>query len=185
VNRAGGATRRRRAAAGFSLLELTISFLILIVALALAAQLLLAAQRQLIRGSARLVAPPAALWAEQLRLDASTATAVAAAGSTWRASPLELAYGDGRRVRYRNDDRRLLRQAWRQGEATPSSGRPMVASVDGFHWRVLPGGLRPLLEVEVVYRRPGLVSSTRRGGPPRLDRRTVRVALRDVGGTRW
>jgi len=178
-----GRTRRGTVQhAGFSILELLVVLAIVSAALAIAARLMLEAQRRSVIEQRRAydVAVPLAL--EQLRLDVTAAAG--GSGDAGRGEPLTLTLPSGVVIGYQLADGELVRTY-----SDPAGQRVALREVSDFRWQWL-GGDKPLVVIELAY------AATRSSGPeaiggrrvvvPRgLERRTLSLTLRGGGGVGW
>lgn len=173
-----GTTRR----AGFSILELLVVLAIVSAALAIAARLMLEAQRRSLIEQRRAFDSAVPLVLEQLRID--VASAVDGSGDASRGDPLTLTLPSGVVIGYRLAGDELVRTY-----SDPAGERLALRDVRGFQWRWL-GGDKPLVVIELEY------ATTRSSGPeveagyrvfvPRgVERRTLYLTLRGGGGVGW
>jgi len=140
---------RPGSAAGFTLVELAISLLLLMLIFALSAQLLVETARIHAAAARELRATEDDFALRTLRADLRSGVPAGAWSELWTSDPLVLRDGE-RAIAWAADAERLIRAEAREDEATPVE-RVELDGVLGFRWRVpLPG----LIEVEIVRRRP-------------------------------
>jgi prepilin-type N-terminal cleavage/methylation domain-containing protein len=155
---------RRRAASGFTLVEVVVTLGVLSIGLALAGRLLIESQLGLVRASAELGNPMPRYALERLRLDLEQAHELPPLLAVWRSSPLALTFPGGGRVEWGRSETGDLERV-----SFDSAGRPDVRHVtlrDVAEWRWRPATQR-LIDVELTYRA----------------RDTSRVPLADVART--
>lgn len=177
-----------RGSRGHTLLELIIALAVLSTVFIIAAELLLARERQLARAgkSARRINAEGAF--DQLYRDLRNARAVpgaSVADAVFTTTPLVLEQANGAIVSWRRDGATLLRG--RVDAGVDQGERPALDRVDRFAWRTAGGSLRPLIEIEVGFEAAEQVIG---GGPVGevpvdQDRRRFVVALRGAGGEAW
>jgi prepilin-type N-terminal cleavage/methylation domain-containing protein len=182
----------RRAAAGFSLLEVSVSLVLVALALLLAAELLMDAQVSFVAAAREARAEDPRLLASALRGDFGGAQGVVEAGfpGAWSAGPLTLAFGAPESpsgwARYRRVGLAIERERFDSLGGTPIRRR-MLGAVTGWRWREDAAGAG-LFELVVLYSEPrpprwglrmGLVE-----GLPSVVPRALRLSLglRGVGG---
>lgn len=148
------ASRPKRTEIGFSLLELTIACAVLVVALALANELLVESQRRLAIGARAQLEPDDSLALRQLRDDLRAAAPV----SGWGGGPL-----DCRRpeltARWELAGEKVARRTL-DLDGTDRGARAMLDRVVAFRWRALAPGA---VEVEIVRRRAAEGAALRAG----------------------
>lgn len=180
--------RRDRRSAGTSLLELTVAMAVASLVLALAAELLVAAQRQMLRASAASDEASLALVVSRLRADLVAASRIV--GPTrdlWDRGALELVSG-GRRLRWRLAGEDLVREELTAEDAIVG-GATLLREVALWRWREASGG-RTLVVVELATRqerRLGAVTGAAglAATVPTLRSRRLVVTLRGGGGGEW
>lgn len=180
--------RRSVRSAGFSILELVITLLIAGAALAIAAELLLVAQRRSVIEERRALNGELPLALDQLRADVTAAVDALPDGTG-----MALLLPSGLRVTYRQSGAELLRETLLPDGET--SRRTALRGVRAFAWapHILPGtGLplaepKPAVEILVTVERTGatgaLVVEGRRNVAPReTESRALILTLRGGGG---
>lgn len=183
------APRRRRAAAGFTLLELVVALAVLALATMIASRLLLESQLRLAHAARRALDPAATIALEQVRADVRASAGVPARDFEWSWEPLVLAGHPAGEVRYRKLGADLVREIYAGGGALPSSERVVVRGVKVWRWRRLRGVPLPLVEIELGFRetpRLGLLAAAgqRAAEVSTLRSRRVVVSPRQAGGKR-
>lgn len=140
---------RRARQAGFTLVELLVSLLLLLLVFLLAGRLLVESGRIFAAAGRELRAPDDELALRALRADLRGGVPSGSWGADWSSEPLVLLEG-ARAVAWATDGERLFRaEASDAGE--PPVQRAQLDGVIAFRWRVpVPG----LFEVEIVRRRP-------------------------------
>ncbi|HSM13368.1 MAG TPA: prepilin-type N-terminal cleavage/methylation domain-containing protein [Thermoanaerobaculia bacterium] len=142
------ALRQRRAQAGFTLVELAVSTLLLLLVLVIAHGLLVESARILRASAERALRPEARLALRQLGRDIRAAPP-RSTGPLWTSAPLDLALPEGV-GRWERAGESLVRRRFAP-DGSNLGARPMLDDVVAFRWRTpVPG----LLEVEVVRRAP-------------------------------
>lgn len=141
-------TPRRSGAAGFSLIELVVAMLLLLLVLALAGQLLVESGRIFSAAARELRSDDDDLALRWLRADLKGALPVEIWNPEWSSEPLVLLDG-GRALAWAADEGRLLRAEAAEAGAAPTE-RVLLEGVVAFRWRVPTLGL---IEVEIVRRR--------------------------------
>lgn len=180
-------SRARAGRRGFSLLELVISFFLLVLALMIAAQLLRQAEQRLAAESRRARDPVAVLALRQLRWDVQAARGVDVGSGSgellWTSDELELHGHPLGTVRYYKLGGELRREIVVAGE---TSTRVMLQGVSRWRWRYVNGGLRRLVEVELGVWQTGAVVGGSRQTPDVVEKiDALAVALRGSGGRAW
>jgi hypothetical protein len=157
--RASPAPRGQRAGeAGFTLIELAVATVVMLLALLLACDLLDESGRLLAHSARRARDAQPLLATELLRNDLRAALPVVPPG-LWSSDALEL-------------DRPTFGAAtWQLAgdvleRIAAEGGQPLLRGVAGWRWRALPGGA---VEVEIRLRASGTWLSQARQGPPRAD----------------
>ncbi len=140
--------RPRRGAAGFSLIELVVAMLLLLLVLALAGQLLVESGRIFSASARELRTVDDDLALRWLRTDLRGGVPAEIWSPDWSSEPLVLFEGE-RALAWAADDGRLLR-AEAPASGAPPAERVLLEDVVAFRWRVpVPG----LIEIEIVRRR--------------------------------
>lgn len=176
-----------RAAAGHTLLELIIALAVLSTTLIIAAELLLARERQMARAGKTLKRMDVEVALQQLRRDILRTRAQPSADALAAGAPLELLQTDGGAITWRREDDRLLR---RRVDGSGDLGeRPMIDGVSDWRWQLISAGerLRPMVEAEITLRPTGRPIGIGAVGeaPIADDVRRLIVALRAIGGRAW
>ncbi len=173
--------------AGFTVLELMVSLLIVSLAVAIAAHLMAEAQRRSVIEQRRALETAVPIALKQLRADVSAA--LDGGGSALRGEPLELVLPSGLIVSYEQSGDQLVRRT-----SDPVGQRVLLDGVTSFSWR-WPGGLgipldddRQLLKIDVEYLRtrrsgPQVAGGARVTAPQEVEQQTLWVMLRG-GGSR-
>ena len=156
----------RRGERGFTLLELAVATLVMLLALLLAADLLDESGRLLHHSVRRAREASPLLAAELLRNDVLAAHPPASTGGDWTRLQLDLAVPGVGVVTWRRDGLQLVREVAGSGE------RRLLDEVHGFRWRTLPGGpgRNPAVEVEIELRTADRWGAHAGRGLPRADR---------------
>lgn len=135
--------------AGFSLLELIVSLLLLLLIFALAAQLLVESARIHASAARELRTTEDQFALRTLRADLRSGVPAGAWSDQWTSEPLVLREG-ARAIAWAADSERLIRAEAHEEDATPVE-RVQLDGVLAFRWRVpVPG----LFDIEIVRRRP-------------------------------
>jgi len=173
---------RRRA--GFSILELLIALAIVSAALAIAAHLMLEAQRRAAIEQRRAFDSAVAIALYQMRLDVTSATS--GSGDAKLGEPLTLTLPSGDQIAYQlavgGDLVRVL--------SNPAGQRVALRDVSVFQWTWLGGVDRPLVKVDVAYETtrssgPRVAEGLRVDVPRGVEQRTLHLTLRGGGGVGW
>lgn len=160
-------TRRRRA--GFTLVEMLVALLILLIGLAIAAGLLGETQQMLLDAMSESRDSPAALVATRLRADVQGATAVVAVHAAGREGSfgdrLELSGPAGRIVveLVEGDLRRSVRAV----DGTALGSAILLQHVRAFHCWTIDAGTSPAVGLDLEYRRSRARRSPLQLMPPR------------------
>lgn len=167
---------------GFTLVEMAIASLILLLALALATSLWLESLRVFGAAGLRARDPLPELASERLRRDLRATTSPGGVPlPAWRSDPLGVRGPDGSTVLWSLEGDRLVRTT---AGPTGSVTRPYLDRVVGWRWRSWP---QHSYEVEVVFVRvaPAFVSAAGgRRADPELHRLRLRATTRG-GGEGW
>ncbi len=126
------------------LLELLISFAILLIAMTLAGRLLLESQARMAHSARRALEPAAQLALKQIRADVRAAAGVGSPDHLWSWQPLVLVGHPAGAVVYRRSGSELVREVG-------GGRRPVMRSVSVFRWRLSQGAPRPLVEIELSH----------------------------------
>ncbi len=177
--------RRPSQPSGYTVIELLIALLISAVAMMIASQLLLEAQRQTTHAAHRLLDPAVTIAWKQIRADVQ-----ASASASGAEKILTLSGHPAGNVRYRWFKEELLRVVAAGSTFDAADERVILTRVKGFGWKSLVGGERPLIEISLSWeqtRLPGpLVAGGERQIAPRVvASQTLVLALRGYGGEGW
>ncbi len=172
---------RRRREAGFSVLELLVSFAILALAMTIAGRLLLEAQARMAHSARQALEPAASIALKQVRADVRAAGRVPAIDFEWDWGPLILLDHPAGTVRYERVDGDLVRSVGDEGQ------RVVLRPVRIWRWRLARGAPLPLVEIELGHReipRFALLTAAGQREAPLPVTRTLRVAAspRGAGG---
>ena len=161
------ASSRRRA---FSLLELMVAMVLMLVALAITAQLVLDAQVSIDHSGRRHLDMSADQAFDQLRYDARSSSDFIRPpdfGSGFWVSTEALRFSghiSGDTIVYALEDNEWRRLVFRSGYTDPVASRLMLDRVSRFRYRTVEGTPRPSLEVELTYvETPPLTARTAAG----------------------
>ncbi len=174
---------RRQHAAGFSLLELLVSFTILMLAMMIAGRLLLESQARLAHSARQAMEPVATIALKQIRADVRAAGRVPATDFEWSWRPLVLLDHPAGTVRYEKAGTDLVRSL--------GDGRRIVMrEVTIWRWRLSRDAPLPLVEIELGHRvipRLALLAAAGQREAPILVTRSHLVAAspRQAGRTGW
>ena len=144
-------SRARVPQAGFTVLELIISFAILLIAMMIAGRLLLEAQARMSHSARQALEPVAAIALKQIRADIRSSTEVPAYGSAWNWEPLILLGHPNGTVSYKKLGDDLVRIVSR-GSVTEPASRIILRSVSVWRWRLNPEAPLPLVDIELGQR---------------------------------
>ncbi|HLX06874.1 MAG TPA: prepilin-type N-terminal cleavage/methylation domain-containing protein [Thermoanaerobaculia bacterium] len=154
--------KRRRAPAGFTLIEMVVALALLALGVAIAAQLLGESQQMLIDAAGEVLDPAAALVATRLRADALAATgAVAAQNPDLTCAFLELLGEPPGPIFYRLTGGALVRSVI-AADGTPLGSSTLVPGAISFHCVTSSLGGPTVVLLDYQYRR----SRTRRSPLP-------------------
>lgn len=137
--------------AGFTLLEMLISMVLLLVAVALATQLLLEASKMFVESQGEAADTPVPLAIARIRNDIQGAVSVfPVTDDSGRLIQIEIRSFDGQ-IFYRKEGDALYRTFHRKGEDLPQE--PALLWRDVVSWRCQRVELTPLIDLEVTYTR--------------------------------
>lgn len=180
-------TSRRLRRSGFTLIEVMLALLFLLLALEITAQLLRETQQVFVEEARKAQDPVADLLARQLRVDIMAARQAAPASPLWTTLPLSLT-GGPYQVVYRVTDDGLERGLF-AADGTPLGARVFVRQLRSWRWRV-PDLDAQLVDVDLAWATTS--SDTARWTSPRLpppaerlETLTVRFSPRGGGGSTW
>ena len=177
--------RRDHGRRGHTVLELIIALAVLSTTFIIAAELLLARERQLARAGKTAQRINAEGAFDQLHRDLRNARAAPGGGGALSTIPLVLEQADGAIITWRRNGSTLLRG--RVDRSGDQGERPALDRVDRFAWRIATTVLRPMVEVEIGFEAPeARIGSGVIGQAPVVqDVRRLTVALRGSGGQAW
>lgn len=170
--------------AGFTVIELLVSTVVLMLVMLIAVQMLAEAGRLLASAQVELAEPSVNLTTRWLRRDVQGASTLGQTAFLATHDPLELrGHREGilRYERVGSDLDRVIVAA----DGTEIGRRTLLRGVSDWRWRTLNAGL---VEVEIVYERRVPANSTRRGGSPIETRTRVEqrwFALRGHSRRSW
>ncbi len=141
----------KQRAQGFSLLELLISFAILLIAMMIAGRLLLEAQARMAHSARQALEPVAAIALKQIRADVRACGKVPAFDREWNWDPLVLLDHPAGTVAYERSGTDLVRIVDAGGGTEPVE-RIVLGSVSIWRWRLAPGAPLALVEIELGQR---------------------------------
>ncbi len=176
---------RRQHAAGFSLLELLVSFTILMLAMMIAGRLLLESQARLAHSARQALEPVATIALKQIRADVRAAGRVPSTDFEWTWGPMTLLDHPAGTVRYEKTGTDLVRVVG--GGAAGGGRRIVMHAVSIWRWRLSRGAPLPLVEIELGHReipRLALLAAAGQREAPIPVTRSYRVAVspRQAGG---
>ncbi len=146
---------RRRASAsvaGFSVLELLVSFALLLLATMIAGRLLLESQARMAHSARQALEPVAEIALEQIRADVRAAGSVPARDYQWNWRPMILLGHPVGTVRYERRGRDLVRRVIVQGDPEAGGERTVMREVTIWRWRVRREAPLQLIEIELSHR---------------------------------
>ena len=134
------------------MVELLVSFVILMIAMMMASQLLLEAQARMSHSARQALEPVAAIALKQIRADVRASGRVPALDDQWNWAPLTLEGHPSGTVTYERVGSDLVRRV-DSGAGSASSGERLVLqAVSIWRWRLSPGAPLPLVEIEIGHR---------------------------------
>ncbi len=171
------------AANGFTLPELLVSFLILIIAMTIAGRLLLESQARMAHSARRATEPVATIALKQIRADVRASGSVTALDHEWSWEPLVLLGHPAGVVTYERVGRDLVR-------GVGTGERIVLREVSIWRWRLSAEAPLPLVEIELGHReipRFALLAAIGRREAPIPVTRSYLVAVspRRAGRTGW
>lgn len=174
-------------AAGFTVLELLVSFTILVAAMTLAGRLLLESQARMAHSARRALEPALEIALKQLRADVRAAARVPALDHAWSWEPLILIGHPAGTVTYERLDGDLVRSV---GGGPEAGRRAVMRSVSVWRWRLAPDAPLPLVEIELGHREIPrfalLAAAGQREAPIPVTRsHLLAVSPRQAGRTGW
>ncbi len=146
---ASGVTKQH--ARGFTVLELLISFAILLIATMIAGRLLLEAQARMAHSARQALEPVTAIALKQIRADVRASGKVPAFDREWNWAPLVLLDHPAGTVIYQRSGTDLVRIVDAGGGTEPVE-RIVMGSVSIWRWRLAPGVPLALVEIELGRR---------------------------------
>lgn len=175
--------------AGFTVLELLISFVILLIAMTIAGRLLLESQARMAHAARQALEPVAATALKQIRADIRASESVPAFDHEWSWEPLVLRGHPAGTVTYQRTGSDLMRIV-NAGSSSETSERLMMRAVSIWRWRLSPGAPLPLVEIELGHREIPrlalLAAAGQREAPIPLPRsHLVAASPRQTGRTGW
>ena len=176
-------------AGGFTVLELLISFAILLTATLIAGRLMLEAQARMAHSARRALEPVADIALKQIRADVRAAARVPAFDNEWSWEPLVLLGHPAGTVTYERMGTDLVRTVDAGGASEPVE-RLVLQGVSIWRWRLSPGVPSPLVEIELgrreIPRFALLAAAGQREAPNPVTRsRLLAISLRQAGRTGW
>ncbi len=174
---------------GFSVLELLVSFTILLVATMLAGRLMLEAQARMSHSARQALEPVVAIALKQIRADVRASGKVPAYDREWSWEPLVLLDHPAGTVTYERTGSDLVRTA-DAGDGSDPSERVVMGALAVWRWRLAPGAPLPLVEIELgrheIPRFALLAAAGQREAPIPVTRsHLLAVSPRQVGKTGW
>lgn len=181
--------RRPPGAAGFTVLEMLVSFVVLAVAMTIASSLLLESQRRLAHSARRALEPTAAIALDQIRADVRASRGILASDFEWTWDPLVLSGHPAGTVRYEKRGAELVRRIFDRYGTPQGSGRVILLEVTVWRWRLDRTAPLPLAEIELGHRETPplgrLAAGGQREAPISLNRsHLISVSPRQAGGKR-
>lgn len=179
----------RPATAGFTLLELLVSFAILLVAMMIAGRLLLEAQARMAHSARQALEPVAAIALKQIRADVRASGQVPAFDHEWNWQPLVLLGHPAGTVIYERTGSDLVRTV-DAGAGSEPADRLVMRAVSVWRWRLSPGAPLPLVEIELgqqeIPRLALLAAAGQREAPILVTRsHLIAVSPRQAGKSGW
>ncbi len=191
---------RARRCAGFTVLEMMVAMTVSLVAMAIAAELVLEAQRRIAHSGRRNLDMSVDLAFEQMRLDLRGSygfvmpeDGISGVFNDGEVEPLELrGHFSGKTIVYELVKRELRRVVYQGAGYTPESQRVVLQEVSLFRWRDRPDA--QVLEILISHRETadmtGLVAAGQRERlEPKVRTVTMMIKQRDVlpitGATSW
>ena len=180
--------RVRVSGAGFSVLELLISFAILLIATMIAGRLLLEAQARMSHSARQALEPVTDIALKQIRADVRASGRVPALDHEWSWGPLVLLDHPAGTVVYERTDGNLVRTV-DSGGSEPGE-RIVMRSVSIWRWRLAPGVPLPLVEIELGRREIShfarLAAAGQREAPIPVTRsHFLAISPRQIGKRGW
>ncbi len=179
VRSCGRQGMRSAAESGYTLVELLVALVVSGVAMTIAAQLLLEAQRQSLYAAREALDPVVQVTLKQLRADVYAASSASGLGYTQEF--LFLHGGQAGEVEYELVGDELVRRVVVGRE---SSERVVLSRIQDWSWSLGPSGQRPLLYIDFSYLR-SRPSATTLTATYEIRRETLVLTLRGGGGRSW
>lgn len=181
--------RIRPASSGFTVLELLVSFAILMVAMMIAGRLLLEAQSRMAHSARKALEPVAPIALKQIRADVRACSQVPAFDRQWNWEPLVLLGHPAGTVTYERVGSDLVRRV-DAGAGSEPAERLMMSAVSIWRWRLSPNAPLPLIEIELgqreIPRLTLLAAAGQREAPISVTRsHLIAVNPRQSGRTGW
>lgn len=188
--RPAGPGRRAASSAGFSVLEMLVSFTVLMVAVSLAADLMLESQSRIAHSARQALDPVAELALAQVRADVRSSTRVVGSDLLWSWAPLTLTGHPVGTVQYEKVGTDLVRKIV-PGGGGEGSERIVLRQVTIWRWRLSSAAPLQLIELELAHREAPRISTLSAAGrrqaaipPSRLYRLVIGPRL-SAGRTTW
>ncbi len=174
---------------GFSLLELLVSFVILMIAMMIAGRLLLEAQARMAHSARQAMEPVAPIALKQIRADVRASGSVPAFDHEWNWQPLVLLGHPAGTVVYERTGSDLVRTVDRGAGSEPAE-RLVLSAVSVWRWRLSPAAPLPLVEIELgqrqIPRLTLLAAAGQREAPIPVTRsHLIAVSPRQAGKSGW
>ncbi len=181
--------RTKDARAGFSVLELLVSFAILLIAMMIAGRLLLEAQARMAHSARQALEPVVAIALKQIRADVRASGRVLALDHEWSWDSLVLLGHPAGTVIYHRVDTDLVRTVDAGAGAEPGE-RIVMGALSVWRWRLSPGVPLSLVEIELgqreIPRFALLAAAGQREAPIPVTRsHLIAVRPRQAGRTGW
>lgn len=172
-----------RRTAGWTLLELVVTILLLALALLLSGPLLHAGLRYIAFEQERILEAEATIALKQLRGDVT-----AAVGATEKNGDLLLSFPDGHTVTYGLTGERLQRRF--DAPSEKGGERTVLDGVRRFRWSPLPGSGKAAFKIELTYLRTRRLGPLAKDGqrviaPREMHEENLVLTLRGGGGVGW
>ncbi len=171
------------------MLELLVSFAILLVAATLAGGLMLEAQARMAHSARRALEPVTQIALKQIRADVRAAGDVPAFDRLWSWDPLVLFDHPAGTVTYERVGTDLVRTV-DAGDGAEPGERVVLRAVSIWRWRLSPSAPLPMVEIELgrreIPRLALLAAAGQREAPVAVTRsHLLSISLRQAGKTGW